>query len=125
MKKIFLVLTAVLITISLYGQSTFKRGIKVGNSSTTATVDTISTDGTLLKIYQGATRLTEGDIIGDSIQNRIDDAYNLTDVGLLLTDTTDLVATKTDLLDFEGAGSGITMYKLQFMVDITFASVPG
>lgn len=112
MKKILIILF-ICLSVGSFGQSVFRRGIKVGNSSTIATIDSISQSGSTLSIYNGATRVYDDKLL--------DDALLIEDVALLRTDTVSLVATKHDLDNFEGAGSGVTMYKIQFIVGATGA----
>lgn len=118
MKKIFLVLIVGLITVSLSGQSIFKRGVRVGNDKTgtsIVTVDSITGVGSNFKLYNGATRLTESDVINDSLAAVRANALNLGDYSPLWTDTVSTVATKTDLLGVSGAKN----YRLEFRVDTT------
>jgi len=106
MKKIFLVLLICFITLTGYGQSIFNRGVQVGTNTAAAVVDSIDKYGAIFKMFSGATRLTESDVINDTIEARIGAALVLGDYAWLKTDTVsgqaEQIVTQTQLASFEG-----------------------
>lgn len=71
MKKILFVLILCLVSMLGTAQSIFKRGIAVGTTDSIAPIDSIIRDGTIYKMYSNGGRLTESDIINDTIEARI------------------------------------------------------
>ncbi|HNX38661.1 MAG TPA: LamG domain-containing protein [Candidatus Cloacimonadota bacterium] len=107
MKKLLLFLIFLCIIPTSFSQSKFKRGIQVGRLSGAATIDSITTDGTYLRFYDGNTRLTEGDVMHDTVNN-------------LLGRAEDAEAWFTSkMADFQGGGAGINWSMLQFIVGTT------
>ncbi len=97
MKKILIGLFICLIPLAGYGQSVFKRGIKIGNNKTGSEIvliDSATTQGTDVTFYNGAT------ILNATNNNTVD----LVDVGFIKSDTVTTLATKHDLLNVEGGG---------------------
>lgn len=101
MKKILFFLIF-LYGIGLSGQSVFVKGVKIGDA-TKVQIDSISDNGGVLKIYSGASRITESDVIHDTIEAVRAAAVSIDDY----------------LSDFEGGGSGYTRYDLSGKVDDT------
>ena len=98
MKKILICLFVCLLPLAGYGQSVFKRGIKIGNNKTGSEIvliDSATTQGTDVTFYSGAA------ILNATNNNDV----QLADVGFVKTDTVTTLATKTDLLNIEGGGS--------------------
>ena len=103
MKKILFVLLACLIPILGTAQSNFKRGISVGITDSIAPIDSIIRDGSIVKVYSDNRRITESDVVSDSITGRIAAGIDIEDL----------------LEDFEGGGGGTSWDIMQFTVDVT------
>ena len=123
MKKIFLFIFISLITLTGFGQSTFKRGIKVGNESTTATIDSIAKYGNIFKVYSEGTRIYD-DLL-------LTTATPLSDVGFVHADTNKVagkteLATMADILNaiFGGGGGGGIFDYLSGITGVT-TGLPG
>ncbi|HNX38576.1 MAG TPA: LamG domain-containing protein [Candidatus Cloacimonadota bacterium] len=112
MKKLLLFLIFFCVVSISFSQSKFKRGIQVGRLSGATNIDSITSAGTYLKVYHGATRITEGDVMHDTINN-------------LLGRAEDAEAWFTSkMADFQGGGSGVGMYQLKGIVGTT-SGFPG
>jgi len=109
MKKILLFLFISLITMSSFGQSIFKRGIKIGNDpdgSLVVVIDSIVSNGSDFLIYSGTVLLN--------------DTASLSDVGFVKSDTSATLATKHDLINIEGGGGSTgKFYELTGISDKT------
>ncbi len=92
---------------------------------TPVNVGTAANDGTGDPLRTAMQKLNANDVIhSDSIYylfNEIIDTITLNSIAPLWTDTTSIIATKTDLLSVGGGGGGATAtnYKLQFRTDTT------
>jgi hypothetical protein len=109
MKKTLFTLLICLLPIIGFGQSQFKRGIEVGTTNTRATIDSIASYGNIFKMYEGANRLTESDVISDSIDAVKAAALTLSDLAWMKTDTAEApknVVTWNQLQSFSGGGGG-------------------
>jgi len=106
MKKGLLFLFLCLIPLIGFSQSTFIRGIKVGTTNKAVTIDSISEYNNTFRMYKGGTRITEADVINDTIEARIAAGVDL--------------ETYVDgrLDNFEGGGA-IGMYELRGIVGTT------
>ena len=98
--------------MSSFGQSIFKRGIKIGNDpdgSLVVVIDSIVSNGSDFLIYSGTVLLN--------------DTASLSDVGFIKGDTTATLATKHDLVNIEGGGGAQAKnYKIQFVTDRTIGA---
>lgn len=57
MRKITLIIGMILLSLTLQGQTTLKRGAVIGNGGNTFTIDSIIKSSTFFKLYNGATEL--------------------------------------------------------------------
>ena len=116
MKKIFLFIFISLITLTGFGQSTFKRGIKVGTTTPTATIDSISKYGNIFRVYSGATRIYD-DLL-------LTTATPINDIApVWATDTANApgsIITFNQLQNFAGGGGTTAKYSwISFITDVT------
>jgi len=88
MKKILLGIFLMGVTLSGFGQTVLKKGLMVGTTDSTAVIDSIAKYGNIFRVYSGDTRLTESDVIADTIQALKEQAVSLSATAWRKTDTT-------------------------------------
>jgi hypothetical protein len=108
MKRILFIFFMCLIPLTGFGQSIFRRGIKVGNDvpvgNDITVVDSITKSGNNFKLYNGATRLTESDVVHDTVDALKAAAIDIDEY----------------LGDYTGAASGAdSISRLQFIIGTT------
>lgn len=106
MKKIFLIIFISLITLVGFGQSTFKRGVKIGITDSTAVIDSIPRYGNIFKVYSGDTRIYDDTLLtGAALINTV--------APIWATDTANApgsIITYNQLQSFVGGGGTIGKY---------------
>jgi hypothetical protein len=107
MKKGLLFLFLCLIPLIGFGQSTFVRGVKIGTTNTATVIDSISKFGSNFRMYNGATRITESDVVHDTI----------TALKAAATNLEDYVTSR--LSSYGGSGGSVGMYELRGIVGTT------
>lgn len=119
MKRNVLLIFLVLLTVSCAAQTKLKKGVEVGNSSGVVLIDSVTTDGNNIYFWMGEIRLTESDVMKDSIDALIERATPLPDIVWQKTDTAythKQVITFDQLMNYAGAGGGFSYYGKEFTV---------
>uniref|UniRef100_A0A6M3JJ82 Putative lectin/glucanase superfamily protein n=1 Tax=viral metagenome TaxID=1070528 RepID=A0A6M3JJ82_9ZZZZ len=115
MKKIFLFIFISLITLTGFGQSHFKRGAKIGNTDSTAVIDSISKYGDIFRVYSGATRIYD-DLL-------LTTATPLNDIAPVWADTTNApggIMTYNQAQNLLGGGGTTAKYSwIPFITGVT------
>lgn len=78
MKKIFGILIMSLIIISCAAQTRAPWGLEVGNTSGVITIDSITSSNGIKYFWSSGVRLTEADVVADSINKLIQEAVDIT-----------------------------------------------
>lgn len=119
MKRNILLIFFALLVFSCTAQTKLKKGVEIGNSSGVVLIDSVTTDGNNIYFWMGEIRLTESDVMKDSIDALIERATQLPDIVWQKTDTAythKQVITYDQLMNYAGAGGGFSYYSKEFTV---------